>query len=55
VSRLGFNKPTNFANVWNVDTGAAFRGKLSMLDVDSKEIWQSEAVFKLYPNEFGRN
>lgn len=55
VTRVGFNKPANFANVWNVDTGAAFRGKLSMLDVDSKEIWQSDSVFKLYPNEFGRN
>ncbi|MEM0517505.1 MULTISPECIES: metallophosphoesterase family protein [Aequorivita] len=53
--RVGYDKPANFANVWNVDTGAAFRGKLSMLDVDSKEIWQSEPVFKLYPNEFGRN
>ncbi|AFL80600.1 hypothetical protein Aeqsu_1102 [Aequorivita sublithincola DSM 14238] len=55
VTRLGFNKPANFANVWNVDTGAAFRGKLSMLDVDSKEIWQSEAVHFLYPDEKGRN
>jgi serine/threonine protein phosphatase 1 len=55
VTRVGFEKPANFANVWNVDTGAAFKGKISMMDVDSKEIWQSEAVFKLYPNEFGRN
>jgi serine/threonine protein phosphatase 1 len=38
-----------------VDTGAAFKGKISMLEVDSKEIWQSEPVFKLYPDEKGRN
>ena len=55
VTRVGFDKPSNFANVWNVDTGAAFKGEISMLDVDSKEIWQSEPVFKLYPNENGRN
>lgn len=55
VTRVGFDKPANFANVWNVDTGAAFKGKLSMIDVDSKEIWQSEAVHLHYPNEKGRN
>jgi serine/threonine protein phosphatase 1 len=55
VTRVGFDKPANFANVWNVDTGAAFKGKISMLEVDSKEIWQSEPVFKLYPDEKGRN
>ncbi len=55
VTRVGFDKPANFANVWNVDTGAAFKGKISMLDVDSKEIWQSEAVNLLYPDEKGRN
>ena len=55
VTRIGFDKPTNFANVWNVDTGAAFKGRLSMLDVDSKEIWQSNPVHSLYPREKGRN
>lgn len=47
--------PWKQSNVWNVDTGAAFRGKLSILDVDSKEYWQSESLCKLYPNENGRN
>lgn len=55
VTRVGFDKPANFANVWNVDTGAAFKGKISMLDVDTKEIWQSEPVYKWYPDENGRN
>lgn len=55
VTRIGLDKPVNFANIWNVDTGAAFKGKISMLDIDSKEIWQSEAVHRLYPNEKGRN
>ncbi len=55
VTRVGFEKPANFANVWNVDTGAAFKGKISMLDVESKEIWQSDPVYQLYPDEKGRN
>ena len=55
VTRVGFEKPANFANVWNVDTGAAFKGRISMMDVNSKEIYQSEPVFELYPNENGRN
>ncbi len=55
VTRVGFNQPANFANVWNVDTGAAYQGRLSMLDVDTKQIWQSDPVHLLYPNEKGRN
>jgi serine/threonine protein phosphatase 1 len=47
--------PMQGCNVWNVDTGAAFRGKLSAINIDSKEIFQSDEVFSLYPNEKGRN
>jgi len=55
VFRIGKDVPTNFANVWNVDTGAAFKGKLSIIDANTKEIWQSDPVWKLYPDEDGRN
>ncbi|MBO3115696.1 serine/threonine protein phosphatase [Winogradskyella sp. DF17] len=48
-------EPMNAANVWNIDTGAAFSGKLSALDIDTKEIFQSDTVMHLYPNEQGRN
>ncbi|MBT8393353.1 MAG: serine/threonine protein phosphatase [Flavobacteriaceae bacterium] len=48
-------KPMNAINVWNVDTGACFYGKLSCLDVDTKEIFQSDVVQSLYPYEKGRN
>lgn len=53
--RIGKTRPVNAANVWNVDTGAAFKGPLSMMDVDTKEVFQSDAVYTLYPNEKGRN
>ncbi len=55
VFRIGKEVPTNFANVWNVDTGAAFKGRLSIIDADTKEIWQSDPVWELYPEETGRN
>lgn len=47
--------PVRAVNVWNIDTGAAFKGPLSILDVDTKEVWQSEPVHRLYPDEIGRN
>jgi len=47
--------PMQAANVWNIDTGAAFKGKLSVIDIDTKEYWQSDPVPGLYPGETGRN
>lgn len=47
--------PMQGCNVWNVDTGAGFSGKLTCMDVATKEFWQSDTVQSLYPNELGRN
>lgn len=47
--------PMNGINVWNVDTGAAFYGKLTALHSETKEFWQSDVVQTLYPDEKGRN
>jgi len=47
--------PMNAANIWNIDTGAAFRGKISAMDIKTKEVWQSDNLPSLYPNELGRN
>jgi len=55
VTRIGTTLPVNRANIWNVDTGAAFKGPLTIMDVDTKEFWQSEPLSQLYPNEKGRN
>ncbi len=55
VTRIGETTPVNKANIWNVDTGAAFKGPVSAIDVDTKEIYQSDPVHELYPNESGRN
>lgn len=47
--------PMQGGNVWNIDTGAAFTGKLTLMDIDTKQFWQSDPVKNLYPNEKGRN
>ncbi|PQV51369.1 serine/threonine protein phosphatase 1 [Jejuia pallidilutea] len=54
---LNYNEyaPMNAVNVWNIDTGAAFFGKLSAINIDTKEVFQSDVVKDLYPEEVGRN
>lgn len=46
--------PMNRCNVWNLDTGGGFKGKITIMDIDSKEFWQSDFMHELYPNEYGR-
>lgn len=55
VTKIGESTPTKMGNVWNIDTGAAFKGPLSILDIDSKEYWQSDPLPELYVGERGRN
>lgn len=53
--RYNSDVPMNAVNVWNIDTGAAFKGRLSAVDIDSKQVFQTEAVMRFYPEERGRN
>ena len=46
--------PNQYGNLWNLDTGAGWYGKLTIMDVDTKEFWQSDFATLLYPNEKGR-
>lgn len=55
VTQIGETIPVNKACVWNLDTGAAFKGKLTIMDINSKEFWQSDPLHELYPDEKGRN
>ena len=54
---INFNEdmPMHAVNVWNIDTGAAFTGKLSAINIETKAIFQSDNLPALYPNEKGRN
>lgn len=42
TTSFGKDTPQRFCNVWAMDTGAGRRGKLTIMDVDTKEYWQSE-------------
>jgi len=55
TTNYGVDMPMQACNVWNIDTGAAFNGKISALNIDTAECWQSDIVQHLYPNEKGRN
>lgn len=55
TTRLGTDQPLHKANVWNIDTGAAFKGRLTLINVATKDYWQSSPLPQLYPNEKGRN
>lgn len=46
--------PMNRCNIWNLDTGVGFSGKLTIMDIDTKEYFQSDFVKELYPDEKGR-
>ena len=41
--------------VINIDTGAAFRGVITVYDIDSGEYYQSDKLKDIYYNEKGRN
>lgn len=54
----GADQPINALNAWNVDTGAGTNGRVTVMDVDTKEFWQSDVLPSLYPddehNEFAK-
>jgi serine/threonine protein phosphatase 1 len=52
---FGKTTPMQGCNVWNIDTGAAFKGSLTLMDIDTKQFWQSDPLTRLYPGESGRN
>lgn len=54
TTNFGYEIPVHACEVWLMDTGAGWSGRLSMIDVESKEIFQSDPVPELYPNHKGR-
>jgi serine/threonine protein phosphatase 1 len=52
----GYNiyRPLKSGNVCMMDTGAGWTGCLSMMNIDNGEIYTSDNVTDLYPNETGR-
>jgi len=49
------DKPMKADVIWNLDTGAGGGGKLTLMDVDSHEYWQSDLIPDLYPDDEHNN
>jgi len=47
-------KPVHVSNLWNLDQGAGWRGKLTLMNIDTFEYFQSDEVNILYPGIKGR-
>lgn len=48
---IDITKPFHYKDVWDIDTGAGWQGRLTVMDIDTEEYWQSEPTKVLYPNE----
>jgi serine/threonine protein phosphatase 1 len=48
------DQPLYKGGIWNLDTGAGWSGKLTIMDIDTKEYFQSDSVEGLYPDDVGR-
>jgi len=50
------SQPIHACNVWAIDTGAGWSGKLTIMNIKTKEYWQSDLTPSLYggnPREIG--
>jgi len=52
--KYGSYLPIKACEVWMMDTGAGYHGKLTMMDLESEKIYQSDPVHELYPEHPGR-
>lgn len=46
------DKPMHAGNIYNIDTGAGHTGRLTLMDVRTKEYWQSDTVAQLYERTY---
>jgi serine/threonine protein phosphatase 1 len=44
------DKPMKAANIYDLDTGSGSSGRLTIMDVKSRQFWQSDPVTQLYSN-----
>ncbi len=42
---FGYSIPMLAQNIWNLDTGAGKGGKLSIMDINTNEYWQSDKIY----------
>jgi serine/threonine protein phosphatase 1 len=47
----GTTHPMNAGGIWNIDTGAGWGGCVTIMNIDTKEYYQSDLAETLYPGE----
>jgi serine/threonine protein phosphatase 1 len=52
---IPYARPIQSSEIWMMDTGAGWSGVLSLMDIDSKEVYISDPVPHLYPGVNGRS
>lgn len=50
----GYERPIKSCDIWMMDTGAGWAGRLSMMNIDTKEVFTSDPTPLLYPGIEGR-
>lgn len=48
TTKFGSNTPITAFNITNLDTGVTHNGRLTIMDIDTKEFWQSDLLAELY-------
>lgn len=51
---FGVDTPVHLFEIWDLDTGGGWEGRVTIMDVDTHEYWQSDVVHELYPGKHGR-
>lgn len=54
LSKYNIFHPAKYCNVWLMDTGAGWDGPLSIMNIDTNKVYQSERVYRLYQGIKGR-
>lgn len=55
TENFGSTGPLKLCNVWCLDTGAGWNGRLTIMDIDTEEYWQSDTGLSLYGPNQGKN
>lgn len=50
----GQDTPMHAANIWNLDTGGGWFGRVTVMNIDTKDYYQSDRGKELYPEFKGR-
>ncbi len=50
TQKSDLDKPLQAFNIYNIDTGTSHLGRLTIMDIETKEFWQSDPVTELYPS-----